>query len=127
MENIAKQGKNVIKAHLEHLKEHDQSGYLKKAVDFLRERNIEIPLEEEPLHSGHKHTGSFSGCPGSKMIDFREKDSEVSEETGRRQSQLKQWPIQLHLVSPAAPYYQKDDVILTADCVAYAIGDFHKD
>jgi len=127
MENIAKQGKNVIKAHLEHLKEHDQSGYLKKTVDFLRERNIEIPLEEEPLHSGHKHTESFSGCPGSKIIDFREKDSEVLEETGRRQSQLKQWPIQLYLVSPTAPYYQEADVILTADCVAYALGDFHKD
>jgi hypothetical protein len=51
----------------------------------------------------------------------------VKEETGKRQSQLKQWPIQLHLVSPAAPYYQGQDVILTADCVAYALGDFHKD
>lgn len=127
MRNIARQGKNVIKAHLEHLKEHGQSEYLEEAVDFLKERNIEIPLREEPLRSTHEHMGSFSSCPGSKIMDFREKDSEISEETGRRQSQLRQWPIQLHLVSPTAPYYQGQDVILTADCVAYALGDFHKD
>ncbi len=127
MRNMVKQGKNVIKAHLEHLKEHRQSEYLKEAIDFLKERDIEIPLQEEALHSAHEHVASFSACPGSKIMDFREKDKEVKEETGKRQSQLKQWPIQLHLVSPAAPYYQGQDVILTADCVAYALGDFHKD
>ncbi len=127
MRNIVRQGKNVIKAHLEHLKEHGQSEYLEEAVDFLKERNIEIPFKEEPLRSAHEHTDSFSGCPGSKIMDFREKDKEVKEEAGKRQSQLRQWPIQLHLVSPAAPYYQGQDVILTADCVAYALGDFHKD
>ncbi len=127
MRNMVKQGKNVIEAHLEHLKEHRQSEYLKEAIDFLKERDIEIPLKEEALHSAHEHVASFSACPGSKIMDFREKDKEVKEETGKRQSQLKQWPIQLHLVSPAAPYYQGQDVILTADCVAYALGDFHKD
>lgn len=127
MRNMVRQGKNVIKAHLEHLKEHGQSEYLEEAVDFLKERNIEIPFKEEPLCSAHEHIASFSACPGSKIMDFREKDKEVKEETGKRQSQLRQWPIQLHLVSPTAPYYQGQDVILTADCVAYALGDFHKD
>jgi hypothetical protein len=46
---------------------------------------------------------------------------------GTRPSQLGQWPIQLHLVGPMAPYFQNADVLLTADCVAYTIGDFHKD
>jgi len=127
MKNIAAQGKNVIKAHLEHLKDHNQSEYLQEAIDFLRERNIEIPLKEETLDNVHEHTAPFCGCPGSKEMDFREKGSEMLEESGKRQSQLRQWPIQLHLVSPTAPYYQRTDVILTADCVAYAIGDFHKD
>jgi len=35
-------------------------------------------------------------------------------------------PVQLHLVSPTAPYFQSKDVLLAADCVAYALGDFHK-
>lgn len=69
----------------------------------------------------------MEGCPGSKMQDFSKKDEETKEEKGKRQSQLKQWPIQLHLVSPEAPYYQKADVLLAADCVAFSIGDFHKD
>ncbi len=69
----------------------------------------------------------MDGCPGSKMQDFRSKDETAQEETGKRASQLKQWPIQLHLVSPLAPYYQKADVLLSADCVAYTVGDFHKD
>ncbi len=69
----------------------------------------------------------MDGCPGSKMQDFRSKDETAQEETGKRASHLKQWPIQLHLVSPLAPYYQKADVLLSADCVAYTVGDFHKD
>jgi hypothetical protein len=69
----------------------------------------------------------MDGCPGSKMQDFREKDKEVAEEAGKRQSQLRQWPIQLHLISPMAPYYDKADVLLSADCVAFTVGDFHKD
>ena len=65
-------------------------------------------------------------CPGSKTLDLR-KDDDAVEESGKRQSQLRQWPIQLHLVGPGAPYYQKADVILCADCVAYTMADFHKD
>jgi hypothetical protein len=61
------------------------------------------------------------------MKDFRGKEQAAQEETGKRQSQLKQWPIQLHLVSPMAPYFEKADLLLSADCVAYALGDFHKD
>ena len=70
---------------------------------------------------------AFEGCPGSSMKDFRKKDENLKEEGGKRQSELRQWPIQLHLVSPEAPYYEKADVLLSADCVAYTAGDFHKD
>ena len=70
----------------------------------------------------------FTGCPGSRMVDFREKNDPSKEEvTGKIQSQLRQWPIQLHLISPTASYYQGADVLLTADCVGYALGGFHPD
>jgi hypothetical protein len=59
-------------------------------------------------------------------MDFSEEDAQA-EETGARQSQLKQWPIQLHLVSPEAPYFQEKDILLAADCVPFALADFHKD
>jgi len=69
---------------------------------------------------------AFEGCPGSRMVDFRNEETQ-EETTGKVTSQLKQWPIQMHLISPAAPYYQGADVLLTADCVAYAMGGFHPD
>ena len=68
----------------------------------------------------------MDGCPGSKMQDFRKKETK-GDDSGKRESQLSKWPIQLHLVSPMAPYYDKADVLLSADCVAYTVGDFHKD
>ena len=67
------------------------------------------------------------GCPGSNVMDFSDECSCNSDETGTRSSQLRQWPVQLHLVPPNAPFFQNKDVLLVADCVAYAIGDFHKD
>ena len=70
----------------------------------------------------------FEGCPGSKMFDFRGKDKEQQDSAAVKiKSQLRQWPIQLHLISPEAPYYQGADVVLAADCVAYALGNFHTD
>ncbi|MDP6221690.1 MAG: hypothetical protein QGI92_03525 [Dehalococcoidales bacterium] len=66
----------------------------------------------------------LEGCPGAKMVDLRN-EGDQEETTGKVTSQLKQWPIQLHLISPTAPYYERADVLLTADCVAYAMGGFH--
>ncbi len=69
----------------------------------------------------------FDGCPGSKMVDLREKDVEGDASSVKVKSELRQWPIQMHLISPMAPYFQKADVILAADCAAYAFGNFHND
>lgn len=70
----------------------------------------------------------FEGCPGSATRDFTDRGDRSSEEAqGTLLSHLRQWPIQMHLVSPTAPYYQGADVLLTADCVGYALGNFHRD
>jgi hypothetical protein len=61
------------------------------------------------------------------MMDFSNGESCAGDQEGTRPSQLRQWPVQLHLVSPEAPYFQNADVLLAADCVAFAVGDFHKD
>lgn len=100
-ENIIKAGKNTIIAHLKHLKDHGETGYLQDAMAVLKEKGIDIILDEEK---------------GNKI-----------EESEQRTSQLNQWPIQLHLVPPNAPYFQGKDVLLVADCVGYALGDFHKE
>ncbi|MEJ2286873.1 MAG: hypothetical protein P8X85_25165 [Desulfobacterales bacterium] len=70
----------------------------------------------------------FEGCPGSRMMNFSApKAADSQQAVGKINSQLRQWPIQMHLISPTAPYYQNADVLLTADCVAYALGDFHRE
>lgn len=69
----------------------------------------------------------FEGCPSSRMIDLREEGVKEEITTTKVKSQLRQWPIQLHLIPPTAPYYQGADVLLTADCVGYTLGNFHND
>ncbi len=69
----------------------------------------------------------FAGCPSFRTFDFREKSAQEEIPAAKVQSQLRQWPIQLHLIAPTAPYYQGADVLLTADCVAYALGNYHND
>jgi len=121
MENIVKQGKNTIVAHIQHLKDHNETEYLNQAMEVLKEKSIKIELNESNKSFSH------TGCPGSKMMDRTCEENEESNESGTRQSHLRQWPVQLHLVSPLAPYYRNSDVLLTADCVGYAVGDFHKE
>ena len=80
-------------------------------------------------HHGHGHGnghGHGGGCPGSRAMSF-ETNPAAATETGSRQSQLAQWPVQLHLVSTSAPYFQDADLLITADCVPFAYADFHKD
>ncbi len=60
------------------------------------------------------------------MIDRTGDDAEGDVAAAEVNSQLRQWPIQMHLIGPTAPYYEGADVLLTADCVAYALGDFHR-
>ena len=68
---------------------------------------------------------SKCGCPGAQTMDFRKEEGQAEATAASVQSQLRQWPVQLHLINPEAPYYQGADVLLTADCVAYALGNFH--
>jgi ferredoxin len=121
METIVKGGQNVIKAHLKHLKEHGEFEYFGHAIDFLNNHNIAIPaLEDDHVEE------SGCGCAGSARKEIkREKSQHVT--SSRIDSELHQWPIQLHLVSPQASYYKNSDLLLTADCVGFAYSNFHSD
>ena len=122
MQNIIKAGDNTILAHLNHLKDHGEKTYLRQALDVLKEKDISVPFEEETTTSHQS-----CGCPGAKTMDFSTETKEKKTEHGIRKSYLGQWPIQLHLISPNASFFQARNVLLVADCVAYALGDFHKD
>lgn len=125
MENIVRQGANTIKAHLEHLRDHQQNDYLAEAVRVLDEKGLPNPLKEvTPAGAAaHAHGG---GCPGARQMGFAA-PAAGGDEVGQRPSQLTHWPVQLHLLSPQAPHYRGSDLLLAADCTAFALGDFHRD
>lgn len=121
MENIIPQGENTVRAHLAHLKDHGEHEFYRQAIEALKEKRLPIPEGmEEPLQK----TGPCA-CPGTKSVLF---DSEGrSESTATRQpSRLTHWPVQMHLISPRAPQFRNADLVLAADCVAYAMGGFHE-
>ncbi len=72
-----------------------------------------------------KQQSSFV-CPGMMQADLRDKNKDTSNTMSDIQpSRLSNWPVQLKLVSPNASYFQNADLLLAADCVAFAMGDFH--
>ncbi|MFH1655012.1 MAG: 4Fe-4S binding protein [Candidatus Omnitrophota bacterium] len=125
MENIVKQGKNTIIAHLKHLKEHNEHEYLKQAMEVLKQKNIEVPFEADLSASGPLPCG----CPGSNVKDFRGKKSAGKKQKShsKQESQLQQWPVQIMLVPAFAPYLKEADLLIAADCVPFAYADFHND
>lgn len=137
LESIVPKGRNVIAAHLRHLADHGQIDLLNEATACLAELGLENPLEErasEPTkttttmhqHGNHHHPHA-GGCPGSRTIDMGLQAAEpaTSGNSTAQRGALRQWPIQLHLVSPQAPYYNRSNLLLAADCAAFATGNFH--
>jgi NAD-dependent dihydropyrimidine dehydrogenase PreA subunit len=123
IESIVKQGPDVTKAHLQHLKDHGQEDYLNEALAYLSERGIEIDLKtfSEPSQT-------ISASSNSGMISSgNTKNPSLISETTQLESELRQWPIQLRLVSPNAPFFANADLLVVADCVPYAYAGFHRD
>ena len=124
MANIVRQGAGTIRAHLAHLRDHRQDEYYAEALAYLRENGIAVPEDPAP-------PVQHQGCPGAHSINFsqggRPTDAPPAGSTGPAPSQLSHWPIQLHLLSPNASHYAGSDLLLAADCVAFALGDFHRD
>jgi hypothetical protein len=66
-----------------------------------------------------------SGCPGSAPRDLSRPASGPVTQDGLA-SQLTQWPVQLHLISPMNPVFERADLLIAADCTAFALPDFNQ-
>jgi ferredoxin len=124
MANVIKQGPATIQAHLKHLRDHQQTEHLQTAMRVLEEDILSLG-RPQPGPAPHAHAGG--GCPGSRAMSFGPRPTQASDTGGHRPSHLTHWPIQLHLLNPAAPHYQGSELLLAADCVPFAAGDFHRD
>lgn len=130
MAMMAQKGKNTVVAHLKHLKEHNEKEYLKQGVNYLQDNSGSLSFNVEDVirevhSSGVTHAGG--GCPGMREMSFEPKPEALAVETMvTGNSELRQWPVQMHLINPQAGYFQNADVLLAADCVAFSLGNFHQ-
>lgn len=138
MEIMATKGENTIVAHLTHLKEHNETEYLNEGIQFLIDKGEEFNLNSEAIinkiymEENHQHhhsemeTPSACGCPGSQAKVINQPKFAMAADMVSGQSELRQWPVQMHLVNPRASYFVNSDLLLAADCVAFAMGNFHQ-
>ena len=120
LENIMKEGAGAVEAHLKHLRDHGQTAYLKEAQNYLHKKEsvMKEPDLDKPL---------ACGCPGSMMKDFRAvPKTQSAAAQGPVVSELRQWPVQLKLLNPSAPFFKDADIVVSADCAAFSYGDFHR-
>lgn len=133
MERISPKGEKVVAAHLKHLKDHGEMLWFNQGVQWLKDNGLNYDLtiledKAEPKINHSKEGETMAcGCPGSMERDFRNIKPEEAPHTTSQftPSQLRQWPVQLHLLNPAASFFLGADVLLASDCSAFTAGDFH--
>ena len=78
---------------------------------------------------GHEAAHPAGGCPGSRarVLGRVEEESQSRSRGDEPRSRLMQWPVQIKLVPVRAPYFDGADLLIAADCTAYAYGDFHRE
>lgn len=93
--------------------------------------HLKSQQSEQTAEAGSPASGCGGGCPGSAMLDLmRGKTPEAASTPsaqGSAESALRQWPVQLHLVNPDAPYWRDADLLIAADCVPVAYAAFHSE
>ncbi len=102
---IKNKAPEMLDTHLKHMKEH---------------------ADELPEHHSHEMPKGVHGCPGARMMHWKEKEVPKGPQP-KVESELRQWPVQIHLVPPFAPYLQNADIAIIADCVPFAYANLHPD
>jgi Fe-S-cluster-containing hydrogenase component 2 len=83
--------------------------------------------EAQKKHEPKEHTSLACGCPGSMVQTLQINKRAAGSVQQKLQPQLRNWPVQISLLPLKAPYYQGADLLVAADCCAYAYAGFHND
>jgi NAD-dependent dihydropyrimidine dehydrogenase PreA subunit len=105
-------------------------GHCRQGAITMEKREAELYSETKVMEimvNKGKNTAEADGggCPGSRNVEIVRKEA-VTVDNANPQSELRQWPVQLHLVNPQSPYYRNADILIAADCTAFVMGDFHQ-
>lgn len=121
MERLVPKGELVVRAHFNHLKEHGEMGLYQQGVAYLAKHNVKMNLEEV------SPTPKLAcGCPGTMERSFGPlAPVRPAKAMPTQVSALRQFPVQLHLLNPQAGFLQSSNLLLAADCTAFASGEFH--
>ena len=93
------------------------------AISFVQREAAAFDEEAVKEHLARKQ--QVSGCPGMKVRAMKRTAANESAENADNESRLRQWPVQIRLAPVSAAFYQGADLLIAADCTAYAYGRFH--
>ena len=85
---------------------------------------------QKKVFAKNQAMSTHTGCPGSKSMQIqRPKTPEAikSASTAEQLSELQNWPVQIKLAPVSAPYFNGANLLIAADCTAYAYASFHQD
>ncbi len=122
IESLAQKPIAVVEAHLKHLIEHNEIDLYNQAVERLKELGIanSVKLNKQtPAHT------AACGCMGSAEKEIKKHSD--NNNSGSVVSELRQWPIQLHLVNPLAQYFKGSSLTILSTCSPIAYGNIQKD
>lgn len=119
------------------IEQREAAGFDEQAVRQRLGQNAPAPAAAAPAASAghaasaHSHGHGPGGCPGAalrqlKPVPFETPCACAGGPAEAAQSALANWPVQLSLVPPTAPIFRKAHLLVCADCVAYALPDFHR-
>ena len=100
IKRIIPKGDKVLEAHLQHLKNHGEMNLLQQGIQYLKDNDIPVPVLTQPQPQ--------NVIPVSQLSAFKPMSVSIN------------WPVQLHLINPQSGVFNNADLLLVADCVAYA-------